>query len=299
MRDCAPDHHLASGGGFLLLSVKNCTERFTNKVFLFSRYRNRQIRLCDSHDVTTPKSLMLDFSTMPLTREQLLAEVEDLLRNVPPMAEMLASKESGVGWLGRFSAVMRAWDFRRSPEVLLAQMQLEGINAAANDNGYRRILILLNEARHALRMETVGPLSVPVAHGQIFDYFDEVRRIIELAKQDLLFVDPYLDAEFVSRYLSHVSKEVTVRLLARERLATLLPAVDLFAKQSGCTIQVRSAPHFHDRYVFVDGNACYQSGASFKDGAKSAPTTLAQITDAFAAMLQTYEDLWTKAKIEP
>jgi hypothetical protein len=147
-------------------------------------------------------------------------------------------------------------------------------------------------------METVGPLSLPVAHGQVFDYFDEVRKIIELAKQDLLFVDPYLDAEFVSRYLSHVSKGVTIRLLARERLTTLLPAVDLFAKQSGCTVEVRSAQHFHDRYVFVDRNACYQSGASFKDGAKSAPTMLNQITDASAAMLQTYEDKWSKAKRE-
>jgi hypothetical protein len=111
-------------------------------------------------------------------------------------------------------------------------------------------------------------------------------------------VDPYLDSDFVSRYLGQVSKGVTIRLLARERLTTLLPAVDLFAKQSGCTIHVRSVSNFHDRYVFVDRNACYQSGASFKDGAKSAPTTLAQVTDAFAAMFQTYEGLWNKAKIE-
>lgn len=235
---------------------------------------------------------------MPLTKDQLLAEVEDLLRNVPPLLGILENKESGVAWLGRFSAVIRAWDSRRAPEVLLGQQQLESINGAANINGYRRILALLNEARHALRMETVGPLSAAVAHGQVFDYFDEVRRIIELAEQDLLFVDPYLDAEFVSRYLSHIPKGVTIRLLARERLPTLLPAVDLFAKQSGCTIQVRTAPHFHDRYVFVDRNACYQSGASFKDGAKSAPTTLAQITDAFAAMSKTYEDIWSKAKVE-
>jgi hypothetical protein len=200
------------------------------------------------------------------------------------MSEILENKESGVAWLGRLSAVIRAWDLSRSPEVLLAQMQLEGISLAANGNGYRRILALLNEARHALRMETVGPLSLPVAHGQVFDYFDEVRKIIELAKQELLFVDPYLDAEFVSRYLGHVSKGVTVRLLAREKLTTLLPAVDLFAKQSGCAIQVRSAQHFHDRYIFVDSNECYQSGASFKDGAKSAPTTLTIAPEPYRTM---------------
>lgn len=233
---------------------------------------------------------------MPLTKEQLLAEVEDLLRNAPTRLDILGNTESGMSWLGRFSAVIRAWDYTRSTEVLVVQQELT--MASQSVNGYRRMLTLLHEARHALRMETVGPLSVAVAHGEVFDYFDELRRIVEMAKQDLLFVDPYLDAEFVSRYLSHVSKGVTVRLLAREKLLTLLPAVDLFAKQSGLTIQVRSAPHFHDRYVFVDHNACYQSGASFKDGAKSAPTTLTQITDAFAAMSQTYEGLWSNAKVE-
>jgi hypothetical protein len=74
--------------------------------------------------------------------------------------------------------------------------------------------------------------------------------------------------------------------------------VDLFVKQNGATIHVRSAPNLHDRYFFVDGASCYQSGASFKDGAKSAPTTLTQIVDAFTAMLKTYEDLWSNARAE-
>ena len=241
---------------------------------------------------------MLDFRTMPLTNDQLLGEVEDLLRTAPPISDIMESKERGVAWLGRFSAVIRAWDSTRAAELHLVQMQLEASLPTAVSNGVRRMLTLLNEARFALRMETVGPLSAPVAHGQVFDYFDEVRKVIEMAKQDLLFVDPYLDAEFVSRYLCHVSPGVTVRLLAHKKLGTLLPAVDLFATQSKLTIQVHSTPNLHDRYVFVDRTACYQSGASFKDGAKAAPTTLTQITDAFLAMMQAYEDIWRNAKVE-
>lgn len=147
-------------------------------------------------------------------------------------------------------------------------------------------------------MKTIGPLNEAMGHGKIFDYFDEIRKIIEAAKQDLFFIDPYLDAEFVSRYLPHVNSGTTVRLLAREKLETLLPAVDLYAHQSGATVNVRSASGFHDRYILVDGNACYQSGASFKDGAKKAPTTLTQITDAFPAVLHTYEGIWKKANVE-
>jgi hypothetical protein len=233
---------------------------------------------------------------MALTKEQLLAEVEDVIRTAPPLESFYKRQPEAAEWFGRFSAVIRAWDFKRSVEVEFVHQQLENFHNV--DHGAQRGMALLHEARHTLRIETVGHLSVAVAHGQVFDYFDEVRKVIETAKQDLLFVDPYLDAAFVSNYLGHVLPGVIVRLLAREKLTTLLPAVDAFANQSKLTIQVRSAPGFHDRYVFVDHTVCYQSGASFKDGAKSAPTTLTQITDAFKAMAQTYEDIWLKAKVE-
>ena len=164
--------------------------------------------------------------------------------------------------------------------------------------GLLKLQALLNQAQHDLRMETVGPTTVAIPQKRVFEYFDEIRKIIELARQDLLFVDPYLDAEFVSRYLSHVSAGVTIRLLAREKLTTLLPAIDALARQNGILIEVRSALNFHDRYVFVDRVNCYQSGASFKDGARSAPTAITQITDAFAPMLKTYEDLWSAARVE-
>jgi hypothetical protein len=74
-----------------------------------------------------------------------------------------------------------------------------------------------------------------------------------------------------------------IRLLARERLSTLLPIVKIFSQQYNKNIEVRSIPNFHDRFVIIDGGVCYQSGASFKDGARNAPTTITQITDAFAA----------------
>ena len=154
------------------------------------------------------------------------------------------------------------------------------------------IMTMLHQVRHDLRLKTVGPLSVAVAQGAVFDYFDELRKVIEGAKSDLLFVDPFLDAEFASRYLPNVSAGVLVRLLGRDRLPTLLPAIHLLRQQTGLTIEVRSSSALHDRFVFVDKSICFQSGASFKDGAKKSPTTLTQISDAFPAMQSTYESLW-------
>jgi hypothetical protein len=233
-----------------------------------------------------------------MTDEQLLAEVEDLLRTMPPRATIRQHADENFSWFGRVSAVIANWS---PPHAALLRIHLTAFQrpdlGAANQH-LAGIITLLNEARYDLRMKTVGPLSIAVGQGFVFDYFDEIRKVIEIAKQDLFFVDPYLDAEFVSRYLEHVSGGVTIRLLAREKLGTLLPAVDLFVKQSKLIIQVRSAPKFHDRYFFIDRAACYQSGASFKDGGKLAPTTLTQITDAFAEMLRTYEAIWNGAKVE-
>ena len=137
-----------------------------------------------------------------------------------------------------------------------------------------------------------------VQTGMVFDYFEGIRRLIELAKTDLFFVDPYLEASFVANYLPLAAPNVSIRLLAREKLRALLPAVGHYSMQFKRPIEVRSSAGFHDRYVFVDRKSCHQSGASFKDGAKNSPTTVTEITDACAAVMDTYERLWSAARVE-
>ena len=230
--------------------------------------------------------------------EELLAELEDILRNTPSRKTIFQETDENYSWFGRAAAALEAWDW---PKGIMARIEIDNIQnpmTRISEDGLRRTLTTLHQARHQLRMKTTGPLSVSVSTGKIFDYFDEIRKILETANNDVLFVDPYLDAEFVSRYLPNIKSGVSIRLLARERLQTLLPSVNAYRVQSQQLIEVRSAPGFHDRYIFVDRNSCYQSGASFKDGAKKSPTTVTQITDAFTAMHSTYEDIWSNAKHE-
>lgn len=140
--------------------------------------------------------------------------------------------------------------------------------------------------------------GVAIGQGQVFAYFDELRKVIEGARSDLLFVDPYLEADFVSRYLAFAMDGVPIRLLTEKKLPTLLPAVDAFAAQHKRLIEVRSTSGLHDRYLIVDGQYCYQSGASFKDGARNALTTITRITDVFQPVRDAYEKLWAGAKVE-
>ena len=99
-------------------------------------------------------------------------------------------------------------------------------------------------------------------------------------------------------YHGQIGNPRSIRLLSgSKKRATLLPAVESFAQQSGTPISVRVLDGLHDRYLFIDRTDCHLSGASFKDGAKNSPAILAKITDPFQAMWDTYERQWERGEI--
>ena len=63
-------------------------------------------------------------------------------------------------------------------------------------------------------------------------------------------------------------------------------------------MSVRTTKELHERYLLVDHDRCFSSGASFKDGAKNAGTTIVQMVDIFDAMSKLYEDLWAAVTVE-
>lgn len=227
--------------------------------------------------------------------EDLLAEFEDIMRSQPPYATIRHDTPENLGWVGRAVAAIGHWDMVSGTQARGYAKAMRQPLARLSNDGLDGLIGLIYEARSSLRLATVGPVNTAIGQGLVFDYFDEIRKIIEPAIKDILFIDPYLDADFISRYLPHVQEGAKIRLLAREKLSSLVPAVAAFTEQHRSNIEVRSAQNFHDRYVIVDGANCYQSGASFKDGGRNAPTTLTQITDAFFAVRDTYEDLWASS----
>jgi hypothetical protein len=232
---------------------------------------------------------------MSITPEQLLAEIDDLLRMAP---QNFSSGSPEINaWLGRAAALLDMWD---GTKAIRAQIRIADINSGTMERsvtGVRGLMTMLNQARAKLRLVT-GQLTVAIERGKVFDYFDEIRKIIEVAQKELFFIDPYLDAEFVSRYVINIKSNIIVRLLTSDKsVASLKPAVEAIRQQNSLNVEMRSTKGMHDRYFFVDSRECYQSGASFKDGAKKAPTTLTQIVDAFSSVLGTYEQMWAEATV--
>lgn len=233
-----------------------------------------------------------------MDKKNILHEIETLLRTMPAKTTFLDESAENYSWFGQLKAIVAKLDVRKSRDLkrILSALFMEG--GILFTSAFLELNIFLHTIRSELRLEVSGPTSTLTDTGLTFDYFDEIRKIIQLASSDILFVDPYLDADFIAKYLPFVKDGVSIRLLSsQKKLPTLIPSASTFADQSKKSIEIKSN-NFHDRFIFIDGKNCYQSGASFKDGSKNAPTTITEITDAFPAMLTTYEKLWDEGKKE-
>lgn len=237
---------------------------------------------------------------MTLSPERALVEIDELLRTLPEADQFLHPSvyPDAAPWSGRFTAVMRAISFPMGASAGAAVIGLEATYSV--DMARNRCISLLHEARYSIVLQMPAPTSIQIGAKAPFDYFDEVRKLVSTSVSDLLFVDPYLDPSFIGRYMPHVAGGVKVRLLGSKGVPALASSATMFTTQSGLAIEVRqTSSALHDRFVFVDGRSCYQSGASFKDGGTKAPATIAQIVDAFAAVQATYEGLWASGTAVP
>ena len=158
-----------------------------------------------------------------MTKEELFLELEDLLRTIPERANCTRNSGDFLSWQGRAAAIIKQWDLPSMIRVGHFLNELQNVQTQRFNAGYNGLIVLLHQARNDLRMQAVGPANALIASTMVFDYFDEIRKIINLAREEILFVDPYLDAEFVSRYLPHIKEGVSIRLLTREKINTKGP----------------------------------------------------------------------------
>lgn len=227
---------------------------------------------------------------------QLAAEFDAIIRSMPNRKTLHHDLPENHEWLGRAAGLVTIADGMRG---ILFKGEIDRLYRIYSNpvEVLQNIIVTLQQFKTEWQLKAGGPLTVAFEAGRPFDYFDEVRKIIEAATSDVFVVDPYLGAEFISRYLPHVKPGVTIRLLIENHISKVKPAAELFVAQYDANIEIRKSKDMHDRFIFIDCRECYQSGATFKDGAVKSSTTLTQITDAFTGMLKIYEESWASAKM--
>jgi hypothetical protein len=104
-----------------------------------------------------------------MNEEELLGEVEDILRTMPSRETLRHEKEENFAWLGRVSSLIEAWKLSKVVSLSIAMNRFNGRDAREAGTALRTILTLLHQARNDLRMKTLGPVNAALGHGQVFD----------------------------------------------------------------------------------------------------------------------------------
>src|SRR5712664_4680186 len=123
---------------------------------------------------------------MALKPEQLIGEVDDLLRSAPSPETM--RDPQNLEWLGRAAAVLRQWR-PNDPFLLTLLDDVQEMSDYKSRQGGMRLLRWLHDARADLRLQIPGLTSIAIGKGLMFSYFDEIRKLIELARVYVLFID--------------------------------------------------------------------------------------------------------------
>lgn len=242
---------------------------------------------------------------MSITAEQCVVALSEALRERPDDS---ASGEA-VAWFGEVMGIISAFS---ESEALPFSTLLGRISHADDMFGPRSLSASLRESARRefmaraqallkrLRLETNQFETRHFETGQRYDYFEEIRTLISGATSDVLFVDRYIDAIFVRRYMPQIPTSVTARLLTSAGSAVgTREALVLYLDEHDCNVELRSFPNgaIHDRHLIIDRTDLYQSGASFKDGARLSPTSINQIVDTAPVIIAALERRWEEGTV--
>lgn len=239
---------------------------------------------------------------MAISAEQCLAHLNDALRRYPENSYSPDAME----WFAEVLGTVRAYNAIASMPFEIGISIITKMNGISTTHTNSRAAACAEFRAKAqalaweLKLSTNSFTAAHIAAGQAHDYFEEVRGIIEIASKDILFCDPYLNADFIQRYGPFLKDGCELRLLSSAQYAAQLAASCMvYRQQYKRTVLTRVVPDkaLHDRHLVVDGARVWQSGASFKDGPKNAATSINEIIDTAVPLIRALEGSWNSATV--
>ena len=227
-----------------------------------------------------------------MENQKLLASLKQSISTMPSRDDIPNNPQ----WYGAASAALKSWKIS-SVATLPLITNFNSHVPRLRQNAYDQLSSLIHEAIHDLEMKENLSSSTTIPAGKVFDFYKEVRKILQSASEEVFIVDPYLDATFVERYIP-IMHHVSVQLLTSGRYKDLTGALQMYIAQNPMKVELKICPDFHDRFIFIDRKICFHSGASFKDGAVKTPASLIQMIDAFIVTQKIYEDLWLTSQTQ-
>ena len=136
------------------------------------------------------------------------------------------------------------------------------ISSSILEQKYINNLVLEHEERLKLVEDTFSNFKGKNNHlffqGQIYDAYSLLLDIIKISKKEIIIIDNYVDKNLLD-ILSKTKKEIRVITNKYNN-----QDYDKYKKQYN-NIKLIINNNFHDRFIIIDKEILYHSGASFKD----------------------------------
>ena len=106
-------------------------------------------------------------------------------------------------------------------------------------------------------------ISQILYNGQFYDAYTLIQSIFEIANNEIIIIDNYVDRSVLDRLILK-KKKVKVILYTSIQTRLLGKDIDSFNKQYG-NLEVKYTTKVHDRYIIIDQIKLYHLGYSIKD----------------------------------
>ena len=198
-------------------------------------------------------------------------------------------------WLGRVHALLAKWNME---EANTFRTSADGLGVELlRANSITKIFGTLHRAIGDLELQAPSLGAGTTGPGAIFDFTKVLRELLASAMETLLIVDPILDEQVFTGYLSTVQPQVVIRLLVREKADMLKSALDAFVTQKNIPVELRENDGVHDRIVCIDGRSCWVAGQPMKISVRTKQSYLAPLpTEVGELKMKYYEGIWESAK---
>ena len=114
-----------------------------------------------------------------------------------------------------------------------------------------------------------------------FDFHNDIRDIIKLAKEEIVIVKPYIDEDILEITLRKVNNLIDIKILANihNPKGKFVKVSNKFISQHQGKFEAKETDKIHDRGIFVDNKEGWVIGQSLKQGGKK-PTYIIKLRNS-------------------
>jgi hypothetical protein len=235
-----------------------------------------------------------DPQTLYLMLGQLIETTPDFSENVPLTREHQK-------WLGQASALVgEAGEHIDKIQINIFAQNMNGTLRLSNAHAISTIL-----HRTLAAVELRAPSSGQGAFipaGNSFDAFAAIGKVLGSANDDLLVVDPYMDANALTDFAVTASEHVHIRLLADRANhkaglnAAMVHWISQYADQRPLQVKLAAPKVLHDRLIIVDRTLVYILTQSLNAFASRSPASVSRVDPENTKLkITAYETIWADA----